>query len=119
MSHIIHLLNHEMLLLENVINAMDGVAITTATTFEVTLEDDHGNAVTGETWPLTLTHLGGTAKPGGGLWDDGTWAAVFNRTLNLVKGGYYYGIIDLAAAGDQDAHWEIELEAAIRRATLP
>ena len=99
---VIYYQNSMLLELVALTNSKTQVVITTATV-SVTLKDDQGVNVVGETWPLTMTHV-----------SEGTYDVVLLDTLTLTKGKIYTAEVS-AVDGGLKGFWRLPLSVKDRR----
>lgn len=74
----------------------------------VTLVDDAGVDVVGETWPLTMGYVAAS---------NGLYRAVLKDTLTLVPDDLYTAKIDVNDGANKQAHWEFLVRAETRLGT--
>lgn len=74
----------------------------------VTVKDEAGTNVTGQTWPLTLTSIDGTDP-------EGNYRGILKATIELTDGETYYAHIDANAGTDRVGHWEFAFKPKTRR----
>ena len=80
MSDVIRLSSHNVIELASLVDE-DSAAVTGATV-QATINDMAGNAVSGETWPLTLSHTTG-----------GTYQGTASNSLSLTANKTYKVVI--------------------------
>lgn len=83
-------------------DAADNSAITSGT-ITVTLVDSAGTQVTGETWPLAMSHVGA-----------GLWRATLVDTLSLTAGNFYTAQVSANAGAGKLGYWEVVCRAENR-----
>ncbi len=96
--------NDNMLELRGLKNAASG-AYENSATVEVTLKDDDGAEVTGETWPLALGYVSGS---------DGNYRNTLKDTLSLVENEKYTAEITANAGAGLLGYWEIPIRCRMR-----
>lgn len=74
-------------------------------TVTVTLVDEEGAEVSGQSWPLTLSHVAGS---------DGIYRGTLTDSLSLTVDLEYTAQITASGGSNLAGYWEIPLRAAIR-----
>lgn len=82
------------------INTSSGAYINDATVTLTAIKDSAGQTVTGDTFPKSMAYVASS---------NGRYEALVDKALALVAGQKYTAIIDAAAAGGLDAHFELPL----------
>lgn len=76
-------------------------------TVQVTLKDDQGNNLAGQTWPLALSYVAAS---------NGDYKEVLQDTISgLTNGDDITAVVDVESGG-LTAHWEIPVKAGTRTA---
>lgn len=75
-------------------------------TVTATVKDSAGNAVAGETFPVTLLYVSGS---------NGRYEAALDKALALVDGAAYTAEITVAAGGGVQGFWNFPFSASVRR----
>lgn len=102
MSLTIYIDNHNVIELSGLKNSATNV-IDTGATVEVTLKDENGNNVAGQTWPATMAHDSG-----------GLYRATLDEDLDLTPLASYVAHVDATGSGGQVGHWEKAVTARTR-----
>lgn len=98
---IIYIGNTSVIELQDLTNAVTELPETTATV-TVTVYDAAGAQVTGETWPLSMTHI-----------SAGTYRATLPDDLVLTANRQYVAHVDADISG-VIGHWEKPVRAKVR-----
>jgi hypothetical protein len=106
MTEVIYVSNDNLLKVNGLRNALAaaGVYLETATV-TVTLVDEQGAAVSGETWPLSLAFVAGS---------DGNYRATLKDTLSITADKKYKAKITADGGVGLRAYWEIPVLTKIR-----
>lgn len=96
-SQVILYKNSMLIELIGLTNSKTGAVITTGTV-TVTLKDKNGLNVTGETWPLNMSHVA-----------DGTYDGVFSSTLGVILEELYTAEISADGGGGLKGFWKLSL----------
>lgn len=99
----IYILNDTVVELRALKNAVTDEYVNDATV-TVTIKDILGSAVTGLTFPITLTYVTGS---------NGIYRATLDKALSLSDGLSYFAEIT-AASGGVDGFWRVPLIAGYR-----
>lgn len=94
--------NTTILELQELTNTLTDAAVTNATV-TATIETAQGTDVTGQTFPLTLSHVAA-----------GTYRGTIENDLAIVAGRTYTATIDATVSGVGVGHWETKIKAAER-----
>jgi hypothetical protein len=94
--------NTTVIELQDLTNTTTAEAVTNATV-TVTLETPQGEDVTGQAWPLTLSHVA-----------DGTYRATIESDVAIVANRRYKATIDATVSGVGAGHWEPIITAMTR-----
>lgn len=73
-------------------------------TVNVTIQDEEGSNVTGQSWPLALSHTEG-----------GTYIGTLDSTLAIEESKCYVAIVTATGSGNETGRWECIVSAATRR----
>lgn len=91
----------------NGLQDIDDNYINNASVTLITVEDSLGNAVTGQTFPVTMAYVAAS---------NGVYRAVMEDTLALTHQSSYVAKVDVdAVTQGLQAHFELEFVARIRR----
>lgn len=77
--------------------------VDTGATVSVTIKDTSGTDITGETWPVSMTHDTG-----------GTYRATISSNANMNNGTKYVAHVDATGSAGEVGHWECEVLAKTR-----
>ena len=80
-------------------------ALISNATVTVTVEDESGTEIAGQTWPTTMTAIVGTA---------GGYRATLSKDIDFVSGTNYVAVIDVLSAGTT-AKWKFRFNVRERR----
>lgn len=106
MAHRVELLyiaNDNLIELTGLRHAVDSSALDNTSTVQVTIKDAEGNAVAGQSWPLTLAFV-----------SAGMFRATLSRSLVLTNGEKYDALILATSQTGAQAQWQRPLLATIR-----
>lgn len=98
----IYIGNTSIIELQNLTNSVTGLAVTNATVV-VTLTDGAGDEVSGQTWPVTLTHVAA-----------GTYRATLENDIDLVAHRNYTATVDATVSGVGVGRWTSTVRAVVR-----
>ena len=98
----IYLGNNTVVELQSLTNSATNV-VDTAATVTCTVKDRAGVAVSGHTWPVSMPHV-----------SAGTYRAVLDSDLGIVKGRSYTVEVDAVGTGGEVGHWECVVVAGAR-----
>ena len=101
----IYIDNTNLLELFRLKSAVENTYINDATV-TVTLKDEAGTEVTGQTWPLTLTYVPSS---------NGDYRGIISEDCEFTEGEPYYAIIEANAGVNRYGHWEIQFVPKVRR----
>lgn len=104
MTEIIFVANTNLLQLLELKNEQDNTFQNTAAV-TVTIQDENGVNVVGQTWPLTLPFVPAS---------NGNYEERLPSTVTLLGAKCYTAIIDADAGGGLIGHWEIPLKVVVR-----
>ena len=105
MSRILYYLNDNLIEVDGLKDSTAaGYADGSATVSLTTIKDAAGVAVTGISFPLTLTYVAAS---------NGKFRAVIDNALVLTPEAAYTAFVN-AAYGTLDGHWEIPLTCKVR-----
>ena len=96
--------NTNVLELQGLHSEIEGAYVNDATV-TVTVKDEDGVAVTGQTWPLTMQYVATS---------QGDYRAILKDTLALVAKQNYFAFIDVNAGIDRVGHWEFKFKPVTR-----
>lgn len=99
---VLYIGNSTVLELRDLKNSVTDTADTGATV-TVTLVDDQGAQVSGQSWPLLMPHV-----------SAGTYRGIMSSSLALVEGAEYVGQIDATGSGGEIGHFEVPFRAVVR-----
>lgn len=99
---IIYLGNTSIIELQSLTNSVTDAAITNATV-TARIVDNTGASVSGQTWPLTLTHV-----------SAGTYRGTIENDIGISLDKIYTAIIDADVSGVGAARWEVPVTTADR-----
>ncbi len=102
MAEVIFFLNDNVIELSGLKDEITQAELNAATV-TVTLEDNNGVEVTGETWPLTMVALG----------SGGIYRATLVDTLGVTLLEQYVAIVDVDSGGIK-AKWSIPAQVTLR-----
>ena len=71
----------------------------------VTIKDTAGVAVTGQTWPLTMSYVAAS---------DGVYRAFVSETIAFIPKTKYIAYIDANGGANLVGHWEFSFKALAR-----
>jgi hypothetical protein len=103
MTTVVYLLNTNVVELDALYSAVEETYINDAVV-EVTIKDASGNAVPGETWPLTMTYVTDS---------DGRYRAIISHDVSFAA-GTYRAFIDADGGTDRIGHWEFPFKVKTR-----
>ena len=98
--------NDNLLSVTGLKNASSGSYMNDATV-TATLADLDGNAVSGQTFPVTLSYVADT---------DGNYQATLEDALSLTEGSVYKATISATTSSGLTASWEVAMKAIKRKA---
>lgn len=99
-------LNDMLLELQELKDVVTDLAITDATV-SVIVVDAAGDEVSGETWPLTMAHVGSP---------DGTYRATLQSVVAFINDDLYFAQITVVKAG-LNGYWELPMTVRTRKFT--
>lgn len=102
MSLVLYVGNSNVIELQTLTNSATD-AVDTGATVEVTLKTLAGVNVTGQSWPLALTHA-----------SAGTYRATMDSAAAIVANRKYVAHVDVTGSGSEVAHWEVPTTAEVR-----
>ncbi len=79
-----------------------------AATVTVTLIDDEGNQVAGETWPLSMAYVAAS---------NGIYRATLVDMLTVVKNAQYTAQVSANGGAGLQGYWELPLTVKLRKFT--
>jgi len=85
-------------------SAVDTISYINDATVEVTMIDDAGAELTGETWPVTLTYESGS---------NGNYAGLVSEGIGVSAGDLITAKLT-ATSGAEQGYWEIPVEVVTR-----
>lgn len=109
MTTTLFVLNDNLLEIVNLKDGTDDSTITGTVVSDaggsvtVTLVDADGVEVSGETWPLALSHVA-----------NGLWRATLSDTLSLTRNAFYVAQITVNAGAGKQGYWEVVCPAETR-----
>lgn len=103
---LIHYIDNDMVVVLDELQNSDGL-YQNAATVTATLQKEDGTEVTGQTWPVSLVYVTDS---------DGRYEGILQDTCILTDGVSYVLVITAISEGNQ-SHWELPVEAQIRRKT--
>ena len=95
--------NSNVVELRSLTNSVTGSADTGATV-RVTIYDDRDDAISGETWPVSMSHV-----------SAGTYRATLSSALVLTHNGKYTAVVTVAGTGGEVGSFR-QLLVALQRA---
>ncbi len=101
-DNIIYIGNSNVVELETLHDSISDAVITDATV-TATMVNDSDVLVSGESWPISLSHDGG-----------GTYRATMSENLVLVKNNKYWIEITATGTGGEVGYWLLKVTAADR-----
>jgi hypothetical protein len=96
--------NDNVIEIDGAMNSITGDYLNTATVTLTSIKDLSGVAVTGVTFPMTMTYV--TAS-------NGKYQAIIDKAAVITNGKEYTAIVDATQSGI-DGHWELSLIAKTR-----
>ena len=104
MSDIIYIENDNLIALQGLQKAQDQSYLNAATV-ELTVEDDAGSPVSGQTWPVAMGYVAGS---------NGDYEAVLDAGAGLEKNKRYFAVITADGGPGLQAKWRSPLRAKVR-----
>ena len=101
---VLYIENDNLLELDGLQNAATDAYVNGATV-TVTLRDQEGTAVTGQTWPATMYYVANS---------NGKYRATLEDVLSLTSRKRYTAEIDADGGAGLKGHWEFPLKALKR-----
>ena len=99
MTDIVYMASHNLIELQELTDGASGSAITTATVTAV-IKDSSGTNVSGETWPLTLSHV-----------SAGTYRGTVSSAVSLTRHAKYTCYVTATTTGGVVRVFELPLVA--------
>jgi len=99
----LYLDNSNVVELRDLTNSVTGLADEGASV-SLTITDQSGTAVTGETWPVSMAHV-----------SNGLYRATLSESLSIVSGRKYFAVVSATGSGGQVGKWTCPVVAEVRR----
>lgn len=96
---VIYYLSDNIIEVDGLINKQTG-AYQNSAAVTLTVKDDLGVNISGETWPLVMSYVASS---------NGKYRTTLKDTLGLVRDRFYFAHIDADAGADLRRHWETVL----------
>ena len=94
--------NNNVVELSGLTNSITDV-VDTGAAVDVTIKDRLGVDVSGETWPVAMTHVAG-----------GLYRATMKDDLPLTAKDVYTVVVHAVGSGGEIGHWECTMKAQVR-----
>lgn len=101
---VLYVSNDNLLTVDELYDAV-AAAYLNAATVTVTLVDEDGSEVTGQSWPTTLAYVAAS---------NGKYRAVLEDALSLAKNQTYTAQISVDGGADKAAYFEVPCQALTR-----
>lgn len=105
MTCLVYVDNTNLVELSGLKSAIEDTFINDATV-RLTVKDEDGTSITGQTWPATLTYVASS---------DGVYRGIIEDDVALIDGTTYYAHIDANAGTNRIGHWEFAFVPKTRR----
>lgn len=99
---VIYIDNSNVVELRSLTNSITS-AVDTGATVSVTIVDSTGTAISGETWPVSMSHA-----------SSGTYRATLSSSLSLTANRAYRGVVTATGSGGEVGKWNCPIRALVR-----